>query len=595
MFFNGKPYGDHVSPHARTLPWEEKHRQRGARAAAEQLVAAAGSPGRPYPARTAPAAPVSRTGMTPGSSYIGQQLSGFYSSPAAQPYHARLGAQLGVQSRIMADVARLEGRENPLAGGAWTGTGNHAALEHHEHLTASDPRPLTLDAKRKYHRKASTRNHVVISSNAVTVKTRLRAAAYTAGGVDYDKLFRFYDRDNSGTICVNEFMSLVRKDGKVTRTMMTDDQLLDVYIKDVDADGDGNISKEELVAWITSEGTRTGRRAERAAAAAPAAAGVGTPALVTPGGGGGGGGNGGIAEEFKPASPRKAKTKIGQLTVGIGRRPGSNLPMKRIAIVIRDGDQPGTVVNNLRRKHKLLKGQAEHIAAEIREIIAQRREGHEVHSDMATQISPRRSRRKSAVGVPSSAAAPSNSERKRSGSPTMAFGRRMSISGRTGYQAPALAHATQYDDCDDAGADANDRAASPWSEDEMMAQNDKVAALLGSPGPQSPVPQSPVPQRPMAGVPLASPSAFAPASSDPAAAETTETTQEAGAADTTKLAAALAASRAAAAALEGALQESQGEALRLRAALAGAEAENEGLKAEVAGLRKALRAIGQQT
>ena len=41
MFFNGEPYGDPVSPHARTLPWEEKHRQRGARAAAEQLVAAA--------------------------------------------------------------------------------------------------------------------------------------------------------------------------------------------------------------------------------------------------------------------------------------------------------------------------------------------------------------------------------------------------------------------------------------------------------------------------------------------------------------------------------------------------------------------------
>ena len=52
--------------------------------------------------------------------------------------------------------------------------------------------------------------------------TKLRAAAYTSGGVDYGKLFRHYDRDNSGLIDFREFCSLLRRDAKLSKKDVSD-------------------------------------------------------------------------------------------------------------------------------------------------------------------------------------------------------------------------------------------------------------------------------------------------------------------------------------------------------------------------------------
>ena len=46
-------------------------------------------------------------------------------------------------------------------------------------------------------------------------KIKIRAAAFSPGGTDWKKLFRFYDRDNSQSISLREFMSLMRRDATV--------------------------------------------------------------------------------------------------------------------------------------------------------------------------------------------------------------------------------------------------------------------------------------------------------------------------------------------------------------------------------------------
>ena len=50
------------------------------------------------------------------------------------------------------------------------------------------------------------------------LKKKLRAAAYNNGKLDWDRLFKHYDKDNSGAIDFTEFRGMVRKDGKTTVT-----------------------------------------------------------------------------------------------------------------------------------------------------------------------------------------------------------------------------------------------------------------------------------------------------------------------------------------------------------------------------------------
>ena len=84
------------------------------------------------------------------------------------------------------------------------------------------------------------------------LQTKLRAAAYTAGGVNFKKLFAHYDRDNSGALDFVEFRSALRRDAKIAPGMMDDMTLASIFAA-VDDDGSGEVDVDEFVEWISQD------------------------------------------------------------------------------------------------------------------------------------------------------------------------------------------------------------------------------------------------------------------------------------------------------------------------------------------------------
>ena len=99
---------------------------------------------------------------------------------------------------------------------------------------------------------SSKRTHNRLSDPIATVKQRLRGAAYFNGKRDYRKLFRYYDKDNSGLINLPEFVSLMRKDGRVTAAKMSKVTLHEIFAL-VDSDSSGEVSHQEFEAWLTAK------------------------------------------------------------------------------------------------------------------------------------------------------------------------------------------------------------------------------------------------------------------------------------------------------------------------------------------------------
>ena len=65
-------------------------------------------------------------------------------------------------------------------------------------------------------------------------------------GINWKRLFRFYDRDNSGTLQFNEFKNAVRKDGKMTKQVLSDRDLRFLF-KKVDRDGGGAVYHDQCI------------------------------------------------------------------------------------------------------------------------------------------------------------------------------------------------------------------------------------------------------------------------------------------------------------------------------------------------------------
>jgi Ca2+-binding EF-hand superfamily protein len=69
---------------------------------------------------------------------------------------------------------------------------------------------------------------------------------------DWDNLFDYYDMDGDGTIDVNEFTIILRRDLGMRRVHIGDDEIAAVF-QGMDADGGGDVDAEEFAAWVVTE------------------------------------------------------------------------------------------------------------------------------------------------------------------------------------------------------------------------------------------------------------------------------------------------------------------------------------------------------
>ena len=81
------------------------------------------------------------------------------------------------------------------------------------------------------------------------LKKKLRASAMSFGGVDWGRLFKQYDRDNSGDLDFEEFRGAVRKNAKISQNDMTDQELYKIFCS-VDDDQSGTVDAEEFAEWL---------------------------------------------------------------------------------------------------------------------------------------------------------------------------------------------------------------------------------------------------------------------------------------------------------------------------------------------------------
>ena len=99
--------------------------------------------------------------------------------------------------------------------------------------------------------------HLAVSvATVAALKRQFRAAAYTAGGVDFRKLFRHYDRDNSGELGFHEFRRAIRRDGKITSHQVSDRDLRQLF-RAVDSDAGGFVEILEFLSWVEQEPDRS--------------------------------------------------------------------------------------------------------------------------------------------------------------------------------------------------------------------------------------------------------------------------------------------------------------------------------------------------
>lgn len=81
------------------------------------------------------------------------------------------------------------------------------------------------------------------------IKSKLTASAYSLGGVNWPRLFLFYDHDGTGAINLDEFASLLRKDAKVTARMLSDEMLKHLFGA-IDKDSSGKVAYREFLNWL---------------------------------------------------------------------------------------------------------------------------------------------------------------------------------------------------------------------------------------------------------------------------------------------------------------------------------------------------------
>eukprot|EP01044_Picomonas_judraskeda_P002122 COSAG03_NODE_142_length_11687_cov_11.710131_9_plen_1477_part_00 len=121
------------------------------------------------------------------------------------------------------------------------GIGSHP---YQQHERQSSRRELTAHSRQK-----TRANSAKEPPGVATVRKKLSALSYGAGGEDPVKLFSHFDRDNSGTLDFGEFRSAIRRGAQITVAKMSDAELRKVF-NAVDSDDGGDVSLVELTEFI---------------------------------------------------------------------------------------------------------------------------------------------------------------------------------------------------------------------------------------------------------------------------------------------------------------------------------------------------------
>lgn len=115
-------------------------------------------------------------------------------------------------------------------------------------------RVLAAVSKQKTFEKSNSLKKANEFLNVESIRRKMRAAAYDNGGVNWRKLFRYYDKDNSGEINLDEFKAAIRKDARVKPEQVSEQALNDLFVL-VDQDQDGFVQYEtEFLLWLDPKG-----------------------------------------------------------------------------------------------------------------------------------------------------------------------------------------------------------------------------------------------------------------------------------------------------------------------------------------------------
>ena len=258
----------------------------------------------------APPPPPSRRHRHAGSSsHQNGDGGGATGSGASEELPPLLAELLAAAQAGMASVHAAEAANRGAGNGADAGAGANASGEGN-----------TGSGKKKKKGGSKRRRPKLNSGTVAQVKRKLRAAAYTVGGVNYRKLFKHYDRDNSGGLECDEFISAIRRDAKIPKREVSDRELAAVFSA-VDDDGGGTVDIEEFVTWLEADGAGIAASPQRPAKSPAPAVGA------THRGGSGGDGGGELA--ITPASKGAASTPGSNGTPHSARRSASRSPSRQ--------------------------------------------------------------------------------------------------------------------------------------------------------------------------------------------------------------------------------------------------------------------------
>lgn len=90
----------------------------------------------------------------------------------------------------------------------------------------------------------------VATMKVTAVRQRLKAHSYGgSAGKDPSKLFKHFDRENTGDLTFQKFRAVVRKVGRMTSAEISDKELQKVF-DSLDVDGSGDVGVAELTAFV---------------------------------------------------------------------------------------------------------------------------------------------------------------------------------------------------------------------------------------------------------------------------------------------------------------------------------------------------------